>query len=281
MSIHTPSTSANTRHVGTVGDKRVAVVIQDPQATHEVHVVDTDALPDMYHQNLMDMLMTPQAQSSKWFGEYLHRNMLFDGTNALKTFYERKWIQVVPVTSVTLTPRPNVRIPLTEALGITIDSVSKQHNQNPLNDPLAAQQNPAGVQEQAFQDIIAQEQDKLNAFDPSQTTHNQHQANLDGDVSEQNRMVAANLLAEAKLLEADALRKREAAAQYDPSTKTQKGSYTPVSETVAYNPLSKDAVVDEGGDFVDSDTGKSYKTESALKAAVTRRENAAKKTGNG
>ena len=275
MSIHTATTPNFTRHVGTVGDKRVAIIIQDPQATHEVHVVDTDALPDMYHQNLMDMLMTPQAQAAKWFGEYLHRNMLFDGTNALKTFYEKGWIQQVPVTAVVLTPRPNHRIPLTETLGIMSDNYSANV------DPLASQQNPAGVQEQQFNDIVAQEQAKLNQFDATKTLHNQHQANLEGDVSERNRQTAANLIAEAKLLENDARAKRDLAAQYDPSTKNQAGSYTPVAQPVAqpeqYNPLAKNSTVEVVNEsHVDPVTGKEYKTEAALKAAQTRRENAAK-----
>ena len=282
MSVHTGNTPNFTRHVGTVGDKRVAIIIQDPQATHEVHVIDTDALPDAYHQNLMDMLMTPQAQSAKWFGEYLHRNMFFDGTNALKTCYVRGWIQQVPVTSVVLTPRPNQRVALTETLGIMTN------NYTPQSDPLAAQQNPAGVQEQQFGDIVQQEQAKLNQFDARTQTHNQHQANLQGDVHEQNRLIAANLLAEAKLLENDARAKRDLAAQYDPSTKAQSGSYTPavaVQQEAPFNPLAKNATANvqvtetvqvSDGAYVDQSTGKEYKTEAALKAAVTRRENAAK-----
>jgi hypothetical protein len=282
MSIHTANTSGYTRHVGTVGDKKVAVIIQLPDSTHEVHVVDTEALPDMYHQNLMDMLMTPQAQSAKWLGEYLHRTMLFDGTNALKTFYEKKWIIPVPTSSVIMTPKPNQQVRLTEQLGIYGDPAPLAPVR-PMDDPIAAQQNPFGVQEQSFDEIVAQEQAKLNNYDtPQQPLYNQHAENLRGDLNEESQRIAANLVAEARLLEADALTKRTLAATYDPSTKTQAGVYTPSAESVAqqgYNPLAKNQSepvniqISEGA-FTDTVTGKVYKTEGALKAAATRRANA-------
>jgi len=289
MTVHTSNTPDFTRHVGTCGDKRIAIIIQDPNATHEVHVVDTDALPDQYHQNLMDMLMTPQAQTSKWFGEYMHRQMLFDGTNALRTFYERGWIQQVPITMVYLTPRPNQSVSLSEALGIApASTVPDQSQYNPLNDPLAAQQNPQGLQEQAFDDIVAREQAKLDAYDPMQPT-NQHQVNLAGDVSDNNRAIAQGLVAEAEMLEATARAKRASAAQHDPSAGNPVAAPVPVTGEMpvsisdGFNPLAKTPAVSvqESTGFVDSATGKSYKTEGALKAAITRRGNAAKSAGNG
>ncbi len=214
MSIHTQNTAPSTRHVGTYGDKRVAVIIQDPQATHEVHIIDTDSLPDAYHQNLMDMLMRPEAQASKWFGEYLHRQMLFDGTNALRQFYDKGWIQQVPVTSVFLTPRPNQSVSLAEVLGIALNqnAMNQPPVQNEQFNPLAHQQNPINQQPQpqytndpTTDAIIAQEQAKLDQYtqNPSDA-YNQHVQNFASDVYAQNRQVAANLMEEAKMLEADA-----------------------------------------------------------------------------
>lgn len=291
MSVHTANTPDFTRHVGTYGDKRIAIIIQDPAATHEVHIVDTEMLPDQYHQSLMDMLMTPQAQNSKWFGEYMHRNMLFDGTNALKTFYEKGWIKQVPINMVYLTPRPNQSVSMAEALGIApASTVPNQDQYNPLNDPIAQQQNPQGLQEQAFNDIVAQEQKKLDAFDPLQPT-NQHQINLAGDISENNRAIAHGLITEAEMLEADARIKRAKAAQHDPSAGKVVPAPVPVTGAMpapvsnAFNPLAKTqpevSVVQESTGFVDDATGKSYKTEGARKAAITRRGNAAKSAGNG
>jgi len=302
MSIHNQNTSTATRHVGTCGDKRVAVIIQDPNATHEVHVVDTDSLPDVYHQNLMDMLMRAEAQSSKWFGEYMHRQMLFDGTNALRTFYEKNWILQVPVTSVYLTPRPNTSVSLAEELGIMVNHQQPQQqvNQPQQFNPLANNQQPQPqpqpqqIQESNYDNIIAQEQAKLNQVNnpnmpPASDAYNQHVQNFQGDANEQNRLVAANLLQEAKMLEMDAANKRAQAVQYDPSTAQQAATFTPQPQpqpTNTFNPLTettKVPVVDSvpAQSFSDSVTGKTYSSASALKGAITRRENAAKKTGNG
>jgi len=271
MSIHSQNTSNTTRHVGTYGDKRVAIIIQDPQETHEVHIIDTDSLPDAYHQNLMDLMMRPEAQASKWLGEYLHRQMLFDGTNALRQFYDKGWIQQVPVTSVYLTPRPNQQISLAEVLGIAIsqgESLPVSNQYNPLATPTTNI-----PQEQSMDDIVAQEQAKLDQFNG---THNQHAQNLQGDVAENNRLIAANLIAEAKMLESDAAAKRATAAQYDSSVSAPVATFTP--PTTVNVPVMDATPAVNHTDLV---TGKSYSSASALKGAITRRENAAKKAGNG
>lgn len=239
--IHSQNTSRMTKHVGTCNDKRIAIILQLPEEPNMVHVVDTDALPDLYSQNLVDIINKPQAQQSRWLGDILHREMFFDGTNALRTLYEKRFIQVVPVNSVTLTPFPNRTIPLADVL---------VHFKDPADEKYA--------------EIAAQEQARLNAANvdtnvPDPVTapvlnpiHNQHLENLSADRVEQNRMVAANLIAEAQMLENEAVAKRRLASQYAPST--------PVAVT---------------GPFVDSVTGKTYKTESALKGAVTRRNKSA------
>ena len=234
--IHSQNTSKMTKHVGTYNDKRVVVILQLPEEPDMVHVVDTDALPDLYSQNLIDIVNKPQAQQSRWLGDILHREMFFDGTNALRTLYEKRFIQVVSVDSVTLTPFPNRTVPLSDVLVFFKDPVDEK-----------------------YAEIAAQEQAKLDtdvsdpATDPvPNPIHNQHLENLSADRVEQNRMVAANLMAEAQMLENEAVAKRRLAAQYIPST--------PVAMT---------------GPFVDSVTGKTYKTESALKGAVTRRNKSA------
>lgn len=258
MSIHSQNTSKFTKHIGTYGDKRIVVVIQVPEDPHVVHIIDTEALPDNYHQNIMDILESPEAQNARWFGEVLSRRMFFDGTNALRSCYERQWIQFVPTNAVYLTPSANHRKLLSESLG----QLSQQYA--PV-DPLAALQNPASVQDQQYNDLARQEQAKMDALNTPTDTHNQHIQNLQGDVTEHNKMVAANLIVEARLLEADAKAKRDTAAQYDPSL---------VIQSVPTQPVMMSPTV-ENKTFVDSVTGRSYKSASALKGAITRREKAA------
>lgn len=238
--IHSQHTSKMTKHVGTYNDKRIAVVLQLPEEPGMVHIVDTDALPDLYSQNLIDIINKPQAQQTRWLGDILHREMFFDGTNALRTLYEKRFIQVVSVDLVTLTPFPNRTVPLSDVL---------VHFRDPVDEKYA--------------EIAAQEQARLNETtkqvinDPvPDPIHNQHLENLGADRVEQGKMIAANLIAEAQMLEAEAVAKRRQAAQYNPSKL--------VSNSVS-----------EVKSFVDPVTGKSYKTEGALKGAMTRRNKSA------
>ncbi len=255
--IHGQNTSGMTKHVGVYNDKKCAIVIQLPEATNEVHIIDTESLPELYHQNLMEIVTSPEGQAAKWLGEVMSRKMLYDGTNALRTFYERNYIIRVPSQTVQLAPLPNNLIPFTQVYPMT------------TMDSSAAQQNPAGTQDNMYAHLAAQEQVKLDAQmeqvgqDPT-VGHNQHAQNLAGDVTSQQHVMSNNLLAEAQMLEAEAANKRAQAAAY--------GNVAPKPGTIPV----MDHIPDMPRTFIDTDTGKSYKTAGALKGAQTKRANAAK-----
>ncbi len=253
MNVHTQNTNPLTKHVGKYNDKKCVVVLQLPEEPHLVHIVDTESLPQQIHQNLMDIINLPESQAAQWLGDVLNRRMLSDGTNALRSLYERNYVLQVPVTLVTLCPRPNINVPLTEVLGYI--------NQTQI-DPLAGQQNPAGVVEDAHAKLIAEEQAKLElGLTQTESPINQHEQNLSGDLYQLNVAKANNLVIEAQMLEAEASRKRAQAAQY-----------TGVAPATPTPPMVVPTV---GAQFVDSVTGKAYKNASALKGAITRREKSA------
>ncbi len=241
--IHGQNTGAMTKHVGVYNDKKCVIVIQLPEATNEVHIVDTESLPDLFHQNLMEIVTSREGQAAKWLGEVMSRKMLYDGTNALRTFYERNYIIRVSSHNVQLSPLPNHLIPFTQVYPA-------------MSEPLAQPENPGGVQDNMYADIAAQEQVKLDTQmsqlgqDPA-AGYNQHAQNLAGDVNAKNHQISNNLLAEAEMLETEAAAKRAQAAAYG-------------------------AVPATTGPFVDMETGKAYKTAGALKGAQTKRANASK-----
>jgi len=256
--IHSQNTGTMTKHVGIHNDKKCVIVLQLPEATHEVHIMDTESLPDLYHQNLMEYLMSPEGQAARWFGDVLSRKMLYDGTQALRTFYEKNMIAVVPATSVFLSPRPNTIVPFTQVFPVTTD-------------PLAAQQDPYGLQESQYNQVAAEEQAKLNAgmaeaMAAPEAGFNQHAQNLSSDLIDQNMQIGNNLLAEAQMLEAEAANKRAKAAQYGVLSPVST-SATPVVEPTMVAPTVT-------GPFVDDVTGKTYKTAGALKGVQTKRANA-------
>ncbi len=246
--IHSQHTSKMTKHVGTYKDKRIAIILQLPEEPGMVHIVDTDALPDLYSQNLVNIINKPQAQQSRWLGDILHREMFFDGTNALRTLYEKRFIQVVSVDLVTLTPFPNRTVPLSDVLVYFKDPVDEKYAEIAMEEQ--AEANKAMARELAESSTDTD----VNMPDPMPNPmHNQHVENLSADRMEQNRMVAANLLVEAQMLETEAVAKRRQAMQYDPSLSADGGTES----------------------FVDPVTGKSYKTAGALKGVMTRRNKSA------
>lgn len=278
------STGGMVRHVGVHNDKRCVIVLQLPEDPRHVHIIDTDSLPDLYHQNLMDIVNSPEGQAAQWIGNVLNYKMLFDGTNALKTLYQKGFITNVSVDNVRMAPKPNMLIPFTTAYP---HSAATNVSEPVLNDPLAAQQNPSGMRDNMFADIVAQEQKKLDesqgAVPPAQTPaqvnqaeimgHNQHAQNLAGDSVQQNQQIAHNLLAEARMLEAEAQRKRQQAAQYNPSLAQQPQQTSAQTDVASHTPDLQSQENPEGP-FVDPVTGKEYKSASALKGAITKREKA-------
>lgn len=278
------STGGMVRHVGVHNDKRCVIVLQLPEDPRHVHIIDTDSLPDLYHQNLMDIVNSPEGQAAQWIGNVLNYKMLFDGTNALKTLYQKGFITNVSVDNVRMAPKPNMLIPFTTAYP---HSAATNVSDPALNDPLAAQQNPSGTRDNMFSDIVAQEQKKLDesqnvistGMDPAQVSqaehlgYNQHAQNLAGDGVEKNQQIANNLLAEAQMLEAEAQRKRQQAAKYSPSLAHQAQTTSTTINVEQTNELSESDETQDGP-FVDPVTGRAYKSASALKGAITKREKA-------
>ena len=180
--IHSQNTNSMVKHVGVFNDKKCVIVIQLPETPHLVHIIDTESLPDLYHQSLMEIVNSPEGQNARWLGEVMSRRMLHDGKNALRSFYENNFIQQVPASTLLLSPKPNITIPFTQIY----PSVA---------DPLAAQQNPTGVQDQAYAELAASESVKLDEQmaqlnTPADVLHNQHEQNLSRDQFVVNQQLA-------------------------------------------------------------------------------------------
>lgn len=235
------------RHVGMVGDKRCVVVLQLPEETESVHVIDTDALPDQYHQTIMSILQSNDAQNTTWLGDVLSRRIMPDGDNALKALYQRRFIKVVPVDQVMMVPRPNQHIPLSQVISFMNGS------QEVSEDNISRE----------MQVIRDKEQSKLNN-DHEDVLVNQHLENLSSDDNEQRKAQARNLVVEANMLKSEVDRKLAAAYNLDPSLRPKEVNTT-MESTSSVN------TDDNTNQFVDPDTGKSYKSEAALKAAITRK----------
>lgn len=117
-----------TRHVGRLnntGTKVIVVFRKVPGDEENCLVVESDHLPDMYHDNMMTILGSREAQSVVDFYEVLHRNSFGDGGNCLQTLHETGKLNKVPVDLVEMMPYPNQPVAL-RTINNEIDGVPQQ-----------------------------------------------------------------------------------------------------------------------------------------------------------
>lgn len=115
------------RHVGTLRDTghRVVVVFRQlPDEPLNCLIVETDSLPDRYHQTLMDSLESITAQETMEFHEYAQRQFFHDGGNLLNTLHTKGWLRKVATERVIMRPRLDVEINLA-TLNANLDQISK------------------------------------------------------------------------------------------------------------------------------------------------------------
>lgn len=106
----------NIKHVGKThtGKKCVVVFREVPDEPHNCLIVDTDALPDWMHDDIMNAVESPGAQQSNDFYEYAERTVLTDGSNMLQALHSTGRLQKVSTDQITLTPNNEVAVGLTE-----------------------------------------------------------------------------------------------------------------------------------------------------------------------
>jgi hypothetical protein len=103
------------KHVGKFGEKPCVVVFRElPGEQDYCLIVQTDNLDSRQHDDLMNVVQSAEAQTSKDISQVLHRIQFTDGSNMLSTLHYAKKLQKVPVSHVSLTPIPGQSIPLAD-----------------------------------------------------------------------------------------------------------------------------------------------------------------------
>jgi hypothetical protein len=104
------------KHVGTNGQhKKVVVVFREvPGDPDSALVIPTGLLPQLYHDDLITAIESPNCQASMEPSDYLFRQIFNDGTNMLNTIHQRGWMIKVATKSIMMTPQPGVEINLVE-----------------------------------------------------------------------------------------------------------------------------------------------------------------------
>ena len=107
----------NTKHVGKLANtqKKVVVVFRElPDDPKSCLVVDTDALADWMHDDVINAVEAPGAQASPNFYEYAERTVMADGTNMLQTLHKTGRLMKQSTDNVLMTPNAEIAVGLTE-----------------------------------------------------------------------------------------------------------------------------------------------------------------------
>lgn len=188
------------RHVGmtNTGQRCVVIMLQlrNEDGTmiddQKCLVVNTDSLPDRYHQNLMELVRDRQAQALPELYPFLQRRIMPDTNQDVVTSLGTRYIQAQSIDNIKMCPKPGIQVPLRKVL---------EH---------MGRLNPAQQQHQAPQNINdwkAQPDARFNPYDHNmQANHVEHRASL-----------AKSKLMEANDLMVQVNRLRAEAASLDPS----------------------------------------------------------------
>lgn len=96
----------------------VAVVFRTlPGESDSALVLQTATLPDNYHDSLMKLIESDQAQESFELGEFMFRNSFPDGRPMLQAMQADNRLKKVPTSNVTMTPTGVQAIQLNELNG--------------------------------------------------------------------------------------------------------------------------------------------------------------------
>jgi hypothetical protein len=174
---------------------RVAVVFRKlPNDDKTCLIVETERLPDSYHDYVIQTLNSREASETNDFYEVLNRRTFPDGTNCLTSLHQRGFLRREPVTNVTMMPLPGQAVPL-ELINATIDKKVDEY--------MARQKDQTNTDAVAEAMALAKAE---QASDPA--------------------ALAKGLILQAELLEADAAAKREEAYTLHPESRPGRGRPT-------------------------------------------------------
>jgi len=211
---------------------RVAVVFRKlPNDDTHCLIVETERLPDSYHDYLIQCLNSKESTETNDFYEVLNRRTFPDGTNCLTSLHQRGFLRKEPVTNITMLPLPGHAVPLA-LINATIDKKVDQY--------------------------ISSQKAQTSAQDVTEVINS---------VKQDPAAVAKGLILQAELLEKDAAAKREEAYALDPDSRPGRGRPT-LPEDIKAVKLEERKEKRRERDRAKAAEAKVEKKESALDAKV-------------
>lgn len=194
----------NLKHVGQIiNTQRKCVVVfrEVPNEEDSCLIVDTDALQDWLHDDVINAVQSPGAQASPNFYEYAQRTVLTDGANMLQALHARGLLRKQKTSNIMMTPNRSAKIRLDELNGL----IREQSGGKAAVTPPTDQMELAGKQQAKAEPAPAA---------PAVT------AKADGVIDDS--ALARTMLSQAEQFMAEAARLQEQAYEMDPSLKPTK-----------------------------------------------------------
>lgn len=198
------------RHVGKIGDRKVAVVFRElPGEPHMGLVVYTEILNAMIHDAVMRCIESDIGQNSENLADALNRTYTQDGRIILQVLHQEGILKKVQTSQVIMTPSPSTKIKLEELNKILNEMQQGEAAIKRLAELDASQglQHPADVARRM----------RANSGEPSMP--GVPGALGDSDLAKQRLEQATKMEREANGLLAEATRLKQEAIDMDPSLK--------------------------------------------------------------
>jgi hypothetical protein len=105
------------KHVGQVdatGKKCVVVFREIPGEPNSCLVVETESLPQLYHDDLISSVEGASAQEDMDFFKYATRATFHDGRGMLEAMHASGWLRKFPTSEITMLPTREIKIKLND-----------------------------------------------------------------------------------------------------------------------------------------------------------------------
>lgn len=117
-----PTFIKHTGQVNSNGKKCVVVFRKLPGDNSNCLVVETESLPQLYHDTLIEAVESPAGQAEADFFNFAQRSVFHDGVNMLQGMHQNGWLRRLPTVDVTMMPTPELKINLSE-LNVQLDNL--------------------------------------------------------------------------------------------------------------------------------------------------------------
>ena len=199
------------KHVGKVGDRKVAVVFrQIPGEDHMALVVYTELLNQNIHDPLIACIDSESAQREENLAEALNKNYTRDGKILLQVLHHEGMMKKVQTSQVLMTPSPNQSIRLDELNKILNEMAQGEEAVKRLKeiDESRGLQDPKDIARR-----VRESQNKVTAQSPD--------VYGDTELAQQRLQQSQKMAAEARGLLAESERLAQEAYSMDPNLAPQ------------------------------------------------------------